>query len=252
MSRRRRSPRARQNRTQQSQRTEQPQQPQAAEAPAATKALPATLRTTPVHSPRRRPPRAQQWPRVASAVIAWNPAMPLPKSWPYPTSVVEVLPGEAIQKIAANGGFSTFVASRWGVGHWVVQEVSNEAKILSTTEVTVPRRWETPGAQDSASDPKLAPSIPDPSQRDRVSDREWATCWAASSIQDFMRSNPHDDILGIFREVVEALIKDADLIRTQSLEVMLRLTDSVIHQVTKGRVGRGRRLTRRPLPNLGR
>ena len=252
MSRRRRSSRAKQNRPQQSQRTQQPQQPKAAEAPAATKAQPATQRATSAHPPRRRPPRAPQWPRVASAVIAWNPAMPLPKSWPFPTSVVEVLPGEAIQKIAANGGFATFVASRWGVGHWVVQEVSSDAKILSTTEVTVPRRWETPDAPDTASNPKVAPLVPEPSQRDRVSDREWATCWAASSIQDFMRSNPHDDVLGIFREVVEALVKDANLIRTQSLEVMLRLTDSVICKVAKGQVGRARRLTCRRLPSLGR
>ena len=66
-------------------------------------------------------------------------------------------------------------------------------------------------------------------------------------MEEFLQSHPDAYALGIYREVVEVLVKDADLIRSQSLSLMIRLTDSVIDQVARGRVGRGRRLTRRRL-----
>ncbi len=81
----------------------------------APNALPSSSASSPAA---RRPKRS-----VVSVVIGWNPKVPLPHDWPFRTNVVEVLPGEAIPWVAANGGFAILLESRWGSGSWLVEEI---------------------------------------------------------------------------------------------------------------------------------
>lgn len=180
---------------------------------------------------REEPPFSARY-EVASVVVSWNPRVPLPRGWPHPTHVVEVLPGSAVSWIAANGGYENFVANRWGSGHWTLREVAQDAKQLAEINILVPCLPPEPLA---AVEPREeAPKTePEKSSPDALSDEEWARHWAGSFVQDQLRETPGIDIVRVYRVVVNELVENADLVRNQSFDMMIELTTATVQKATR-------------------
>ena len=155
----------------------------------------------------------------------WNPQVPLPRNWPYPTHVVEVLSGSTLPWLAANGGYENYVANRWGCGSWVLREVAHNARSISEISVIVPSR--PPRRLPERAEP---PAPKPPSDPDRISNAEWAKCWASSFIQKLVEESPDTDAVRVYRLVVEELEANADLVRGQSFDLQSALTDSVVRR----------------------
>jgi hypothetical protein len=188
--------------------------------------------------------------QVASLLISWNRQVPLPRGWPHATHVVEVLPGSAVSWIAANGGYENFVANRWGTGNWTLQEVAHTAKQISEINVIVPSRPAMTPHPVRLEDSPALPAPPPELETGLVSDEVWAKAWASSFIQDQLQKTPDVDIVRVYRLVVEELVANADLIRNQSFDMLIELTESIVrHAASRKATQRG--LVRRELPRLG-
>ncbi len=186
---------------------------------------------------------------VASLLISWNPRVPLPRGWPHPTHVVEVLPGSAVPWIAANGGYENFVANRWGPGDWTLQEVAHTAKQISEINVIVPDRPLMKRETGSEEEASALPVQPNEGEAYLVSDEVWAKSWASSFIKKQLQKTPDVDIVRVYRLVVEALVANADLIRNQSFNMLIELTESVtqsaVRRVVEKECGQMSRFRRR-------
>lgn len=73
----------------------------------------------------------------------------------------------------------------------------------------------------------------EPGEPELLGNEEWARTWAGSFVQEQLREAPDIDAVGLFRIVVNELVVNSDLVRQQSFDLIIELTESITRQAAR-------------------